>query len=162
MILKRMLLLAFPAAGLASEASAQAAASYGMQESMMGSMLRSLIDRLDQILASLPALGAYLSGLTQQFGGRETGLLIGIVAGGLAVEWLARTLLQRARVGIFERHAGESPLRAFFHGALLDACAVLALWLAARFVAGQVGAPDGVHGRLAQQILLALLYWRGF
>ena len=118
MILKRMLLLAFPAAGLASGAWAQPAASFGMQESMMGSMLRSLTDRLDQVFASLPALGAYLAGLPQQFGWRETGLLIGIVAGGLAAEWLARTLLQRARVGIFERHAGESPLRAFMHGAL--------------------------------------------
>src|SRR6188508_1534630 len=160
MILKRMLLLAFPAAGLASEAWAQPAASFGMQESMMGSMLRSLTDRLDQIFASLPMLGDYLAGLPQQFGWREAGLLIGIVAGGLAAEWLARTLLQRARVGIFERHAGESPLRAFFHGALLDACALLALWVAARFVAGQVGVPDGVYGKLAHQILLALLYWR--
>ena len=162
MILKRMLLLAFPAAGLASGAWAQPAASFGMQESMMGSMLRSLTDRLDQIFASLPALGAYLAGLPQQFGWRETGLLIGIVAGGLAAEWLARTLLQRARVGIFERHAGESPLRAFMHGALLDACALLALGVAARFVAGQLGPPDGLYGKLAHQILLGLLYWRGF
>ena len=57
MMRKRMLLLAFPATCLASEAWAQDAASFGMQESMMGSMLRSLADKLDLIFASLPALG---------------------------------------------------------------------------------------------------------
>ena len=41
-------------------------------------------------------------------------------------------------------------------------CALLALWIAARFVAGQVGDPQGVHGKIAHQILLGLLYWRGF
>jgi moderate conductance mechanosensitive channel len=162
MILKRMLLLAFSAAALACEASAQSAASFGMQESMMGSMLRSLTDRLDQVFASLPALGDYLAALPQQFGWRETALLAGIVAAGLAAEWLTRTAVQRLRVGIFERHAGESPLRAFSHGALLDALALLALWIAARFVAGQAGVAQGVYGALAHQFLVALLYWRGF
>ncbi|HYD06500.1 MAG TPA: mechanosensitive ion channel domain-containing protein [Reyranella sp.] len=162
MMRNRMLLLAFPAAGLASEASAQAARSFGMQESMMAGILRGLIGRLDQIIASLPALGAYLAGLPQQFGWRQAGLLIGIVVAGLAAEWLARTLLQKVRVGLFERHAGESPLRAFFHGAWLDAAALLALWIAAAFVARHAGAAQGVHGALAHQFLLGLLYWRGF
>src|SRR5690349_9036361 len=101
MMRNRMPLLAFPAAALPSDGWAQGAASFGMQDSMMGSMLRSLSDKLDQIFASLPALGAYLAGLPQQLGGRETALLAGIVVSGLAAEWLARALLQRLRVGIF-------------------------------------------------------------
>src|SRR5262249_46630575 len=113
------------------------------------------------IFSSLPALGAYFAALSRQFGWREMGLLVGIVVVGLAAEWLARIAVQRLRVGIFQRHAGESPMRAFFHGALLDALALLALWIAARLVALQVGA-SGVQGAIAHQILIALLYWRGF
>jgi small-conductance mechanosensitive channel len=162
MMRKPMLLLAFPAAGLASEAWAQAAGSFGMQDSMMGSMLRSLTDKLDQVLASLPALGDYLAALPLLFSWQQTALLAGIVVAGLAAEWLTRTAVQRLRVGVFERHAGESPLRAFSHGALLDALALLALWIAAAFVARHAGAAPGVYGQLAHQFLIALLYWRGF
>src|SRR6185436_6497845 len=71
-------------------------------------------------------------------------------------------LLQRARVGIFERHAGDSPLRAFVTGALLDLAALLALWVAARLMVGLLGPPDGLSGKVAHQLLLALMYWRGF
>jgi small-conductance mechanosensitive channel len=162
MILKRMLLLAFLAAVPASVARAQAAGSFGMQESMVGSMLRSLTEKLDLILSSLPALGDYVAGLPQQFSWQQTALLAGIVVAGLAAEWLTRTAVQRLRVGIFERHAGESPLRAFFHGALLDALALLALGIAAAFVARRAGVAEGVYGKLAHQFLIALLYWRGF
>ena len=54
---------------------------------MAGSMLRSLTEKLDQIFASLPALGAYFAALPQQFDWRETALLVGIVVAGLAAEW---------------------------------------------------------------------------
>jgi len=157
-----MLLLAFPAAGIASGAWGQAASSFGMQDSMMGSMLRGFTDKLDLILASLPALGDYLAGLPLLFSWQEAMLLVGIVVAGLAAEWLLRVAVQRMRVGIFERHAGESPLRAFFHGALLDALALLALTIAAAFVARHAGAAQGIYGQLAHQTLVALLYWRAF
>src|SRR3954462_8527807 len=160
---KRMLLLAFPAAGLGSEAAwGQAASSFGMQDSMMGSLLRSLTEKLAQIFASLPALGDYLAGLPLLFSWQQTALLLGIVVVGLAAEWLTRVAVQRLRVGIFERHAGESPLRAFFHGALLDALALLALGIAAALMARHAGAEQGVYGKVAHQLLVALLYWRGF
>jgi moderate conductance mechanosensitive channel len=162
MMRKRMVLLAFPAAGLASGAWAQAAGGFGMQDSMMGSMLRSLTDKLDLIFGSLPALGAYLAGLPLLFSWQQTALLLGIVVVGLAAEWLTRVAVQRLRVGIFERHAGESPLRAFFHGALLDALALLALGIAAAYVARHAGAAQGIYGKIAHQLLIALLYWRGF
>ena len=158
---KRMLLLAFPAVGLTTDAWAQAA-TFGASEGMLAPMLRELSDRIDLVFANLPAFFSYLAGLPGLLGLRGAGLLAGIVVAGLAAEWLARTLLKRARIGVFERHAGESPLRAFFHGAALDFAALLALWVAARVVAGQAGAPQGLYGTLAHQILLALLYWRGF
>src|SRR6476646_9973394 len=88
---------------------AQAAAGFGSSEGMFGTMLRSLTDRLEQIFSNLPALGDYLARLPQQFGWRETAILVGIVVAGLAAEWLARILLQRARLGICERHAGAAP-----------------------------------------------------
>jgi small-conductance mechanosensitive channel len=162
MILKRMLLLAFLAALPASLARAQAAGNFGMQESMMGSMLRSLTEKLDLILANLPALGSYLAGLPQTFGLRQALLLAGIVGAGLVAEWLLRAAVHRFKVGIFERHVGESPMRAFSHGALLDALALLALWIAAAFVARHAGAAEGIYGKLAHQFLIGLLYWRGF
>jgi small-conductance mechanosensitive channel len=164
MMRKSTFLLAFSAAVLStgSAARAQAVAGFGASEGMFGTMLRSLTDRLEQIFSNLPALGDYLARLPQQFGWREAAILVGIVVAGLVAEWLARVLLQRARLGIFERHAGESPLRAFFHGALLDAAALLALWVVARLVAGQAGDPQGMYGKVAHQILLGLLYWRGF
>jgi small-conductance mechanosensitive channel len=157
-----MLLLAFPAAGLGSEAWGQAASGFGMQDSMMGSMLRSLTDKLNLIFGSLPALGAYLAGLPRLFSWQQAALLAGIVVAGLAAEWLLRVAVQRLRVGIFERHAGESPLKAFSHGALLDALALLALGIAAGFVAGHAGAAQGIYSKIAHQLLIALLYWRGF
>src|SRR4051812_29488562 len=163
MMRKSTFLLAFSAVLSAGGAAwSQAPAGFGGSEGMFGTMLRSLTDRLELIFSNLPALGDYLARLPQQFGWRDTAILVGIVVAGLGAEWLARMLLQRARLGIFERHAGESPLRAFFHGALLDAAALLALWVAARVVAGQAGDPQGVYGKVAHQILLGLLYWRGF
>ncbi len=91
-----------------------------------------LSDRLDHTIEHIPKLGRYLLDLPEQFDSRTTGLLVGIVVVGLAVEFLARLLLRSLRSGIFTRHAGDSPLRAFLHGALLDALALAALWIAAR------------------------------
>ena len=157
-----MLLLAFPAVGLiGSDAWAQAS-TFGASEGVLAPMLRELTDRLDLVFANLPALGAYLMGLPSVIGLRGAALLVGIVVAGLVAEWLMRFLLKRARLGVFERHAGESPMRAFFHGAALDFAALLALWVTARLVAAQAGAPTGLYGILAHHILLALLYWRGF
>ena len=141
---------------------AQVVKSVGGSEGVAGMFLNTLTERVEQIFASLPALGDYLVRLPQQFGLGVTALLLGIVVAGLAAEWLARMLLQRARNGIFARHAGESPMRAFFNAALLDALALLALWIAARIAAGRVGDPHAVPGQVAHQILLGLLYWRGF
>jgi small-conductance mechanosensitive channel len=165
MMRKRTLLLALIGAVSTAPgvALAQAAKGFGAgNEGMLGTMLRSLTARFETVLASFPVLGDYLAQLPQQFGLRVTGLLLGIVAAGLAAEWLARFLLQRVRVGMFARHAGQSPMRAFFNGALLDAAALLALWFAALMMVRQVGEPQGVHGKVAHQILLGLMYWRGF
>src|SRR5579883_1077243 len=162
MMRKRMLLLAFPAVALtAADAWAQASA-FGTGSGVLAPMLRELSDRIDLVLASLPALGGYLAGLPDLIGGRSAALLVGIVVAGVAAEWLARTLLKRMRTGIFARHAGDSPLRAFFHGAALDFAALLALWIAARTVAAQVGPPHSLGETLAHYSMLGLLYWRGF
>jgi small-conductance mechanosensitive channel len=157
-----MPLLAFPAAWLIGSTAWAQASPFGTSEGVMAPALRELTDRLDLVFANLPALGAYLVGLPTLLGLRGAALLAGIVVAGLAAEALARIVLRRARIGVFERHAGESPLRAFFHGAALDFAALLALWVAARLVAGQAGAPQGLYGTIAHHILLALLYWRGF
>lgn len=143
-------------------AGAQVAKGFAANEGVLAEFLRLLAERLDQILASLPELASYLVGLPRQFSLGVTALLLGIVVAGVGAEWLARVLLQRARSGIFARHAGESPMRAFFHAALLDALALLALWIAARVVAGRVGAPESMLGQIAHQILLGVMYWRGF
>ncbi|MGE5149718.1 MAG: mechanosensitive ion channel family protein [Rhodospirillaceae bacterium] len=162
MMRKRMLLLAFPAVALTGADAWAQASPFGASSGMLAPMLRELSDRIDLVVANVPALGRYLMALPGVLGWRGFALLAGIVVAGLAAEWLARTLLKRMRTGIFARHAGESPLRAFFHGAALDFAALLALWIAARAVAGQAGAPQGLYGMLAHNVLLALLYWRGF
>lgn len=157
-----MLALAAVILAMPGIACAQAVRGFAASEGMLAEFLRLLAERLDQILASLPELASYLVGLPQQFSLGVTALLLGIVVAGVGTEWLARMLLQRARSGIFARHAGESPMRAFFHAALLDALALLALWIAARVVAGRVGAPESMFGQIAHQILLGVMYWRGF
>jgi small-conductance mechanosensitive channel len=126
----------------------------------LGPFLTILSDRIDHTIQHIPKLGRYLLGLPQQFDLRTTGLLIGIVVAGLLAEVIARQLLRRLRHSAFSRHGELSPLRAFMQGALLDAVALLALWGVARFVAGAVGDPDSVPGKVAHQVLMALLYWR--
>ncbi|HTR83571.1 MAG TPA: mechanosensitive ion channel domain-containing protein [Reyranella sp.] len=147
-----------PAGAAWAQAGKMGAAATGA----LGSFLQMLFDRLDQTWAQLPALLAYIKSLPQQFDLRTTALLIGIVVAGLAVEFVLRRLLYRRRLSIFERHADTSPLRAFLHGAWYDILALLALWLAARFVVGRVGDPASVPGKVAHQILIGLIYWRSF
>jgi small-conductance mechanosensitive channel len=145
----------------AGEAWAQVSKAFSTNGTL-GVFLNQLSDRLDHTIQHIPKLGRYLLGLPQQFDLRTTLLLIGIVVGGLVAEFLARQLLQRLRRRSFSRHSTESPLRAFLHGALLDAIALVALVVAARYIAARVGDPDTVPGKVAHQILIALLYWRGF
>ena len=146
---------------LAGHGTAWAQSAYG-GEGAFGPAVQALLDRLEHVFAHLPDLGTYLARLPPKFDLATVGLLVGIVVAGLAAEQLTRRLLHRMRHGVIDRHAGESPLRAFLHAALLDALALLALWVAARFVAGQVGDPQSLQGQIAHHTLLALLYWRGF
>lgn len=164
MMRKSTLLLTVTAAVLAmgGGALAQTGKSFSRNEGMFVVAVRSLADRIEQVIANFPALGAYVLGLPRQFGWRQTAFLIGIVVVGLAAEWATRLLLARARGGIFARHIGQSPLRAFFRAALLDAIALLALWIAARFMALEVGDPQSVEGKTAHLLLLALIDWRSF
>jgi small-conductance mechanosensitive channel len=150
----------FLAAGGA--AWAQSGKSFATNESLMTAVILSLTERFEGTIAALPGLAAWLVGLPSLFGARDGALLAGIVIVGLGVEWGARALLQRARLGIFERHAGETPMRGLMHGALLDLAALLALWVSARLMAGLLGPPESLSGKVAHQLMLALLYWRGF
>lgn len=128
----------------------------------LGPFLAQLSDQLDHTITHIPKLGRYLQDLPQQFDLRTTALLAGIVVAGLAAELITRLLLQTVRHRIFKRHSDVSPLRAFLHGALLDALAVLALWVAARLVAAQVAPADTMQGKVAEQVVLGLTYWRAF
>jgi small-conductance mechanosensitive channel len=126
----------------------------------LGSFVDMLSHRVDHTIEHIPKLGRYLLDLPDLFSVRTTLLLVGIVVVGLATELVARLLLQSVRARIYSRYAGISPLRAFLHGALLDALALLALWVAARLVALQVGDPASVQGVVAHQFLEGLIYWR--
>src|SRR5476651_101398 len=145
----------------AAPISPQAVSAFGAGGTL-GSFIAMLSDRLDHTVEHIPKLGRYLLDLPDQFDLRTTLLLVGIVVIGLAVEFLARLVLKSLQSGIFARHAGESPLRAFLHGALLDFLALVALWIAARAIAGLVGDAQSVQGKVAQQVLQALVYWRSF
>ena len=145
----------------AGVAWAQMSKAFGTNGTL-GAFLGQLSDRLGHTIQHIPKLGRYLVALPEQFDLRTTLLLVGIVVGGLAAEFLTRQLLERMRRRIFVRHSSESPLRAFLHGAWLDALALLAMIAAARFIVGQLGDPESVAGKVGQQILIALLYWRGF
>jgi hypothetical protein len=131
-------------------------------ESATGSFLTLLTDRLEFTLKQIPALGQHLANLPDIVGGRTALLLLGIVVAGLAAEYIVRLLLSRARLRGFDRLVGHSPLRAFGLAVLLDTVALLALVVAARLVLAQIGDPQGVGGRLGQEIFQALLYWRSF
>jgi small-conductance mechanosensitive channel len=170
MMRKRMLLLAFPVVALTgADAWAQAAPQSAPPISnalagagALGAFLTMLSDRLDHTVEHIPKIGRYLLALPEQFDLRTTMLLVGIVVAGLAAEFAVRFLLKSRRHGVFARHAGESPLRAFLHAAWLDGLALVALWLAARFVADTVGDGESMQGKVAHQVLVALVYWRAF
>ncbi|HYR65690.1 MAG TPA: mechanosensitive ion channel domain-containing protein, partial [Reyranella sp.] len=80
----------------------------------------------------------------------------------LAAEYAVRLLLNRARLKGFDRLVGHSPLRAFGRAFLLDLAALIALVVAGRLVLAQIGDPQSIAGRLGQEILQAVLYWRSF
>ena len=126
------------------------------------SFLTLLTERLEFTLNQLPALGRHLANLPDIVGGRTALLLLGIVVAGLAAEYVARLLLSRARLRGFDRLVGHSPLRAFGLAVLLDVVALLALVIAARLVLAQTGDPQGIGGKLGEDVFHALLYWRSF
>src|SRR5262245_54641902 len=89
-------------------------------EGATGSFLKTLSERLAFTISQIPALGAHLASLTDIVGQRTALLLLGIVAAGLAAEYIARLLLSRARIRVFDRLVHHSPLRAFGFGLLFD------------------------------------------
>ena len=125
-----------------------------------GSFLDALTVRLEVAISHFPALIAHLLRLPEIIAGARTALLLaGIVIAGLAAEYVMRLLLRGLRAGSFER---ASAVHGFLRAALLDALALAALWVAGRLVVGQIGDANGMHGRLGQQLLMVLVYWRAF
>ena len=146
---------------VANGGSAWAQTTYG-SDGPLGVALDSFFHRLDLTLGNIPGVVTYLKTLPTLFDFRVTALLVGIVIAGLAAEQAARAVLQRRRMRVFERHAGESPLRAFLHAVSFDALALLALWLVARFVVREIGTESPLHARIAHEVFVALIYWRSF
>ncbi|MFI4998550.1 MAG: mechanosensitive ion channel family protein [Reyranellales bacterium] len=141
--------------------SAVAQTAYGA-DGATGSFVKLLADRLEFTLKQIPALGTHLMHLPESVGGRTALLLLGIVVGGLAAEYVARLLLSRARLGGFDRLVGHSPLKAFGRAVLLDVLALVALAVAGRVVLAQIGVSQSVSGRLGEQVFQGLIYWRSF
>ena len=121
------------------------------------SFIRLLSERMGVTTSHIPELGRHLANLSSIFDWRSVALLVGIVVAGLAAEDLTRRLLRGLRRGIFDRHAGGSPLRAFLHGLFLDLIALLALWAAARLVIGFFADPASIPVRVAGTGLRGLL-----
>ena len=128
----------------------------------VNSFLRLLTDRGDATWSQLPAVWDYLEGLPGKFDLRSVLLLAGVVAAGLAAEWVARQLVVRVRHRIHAIGGKKTPLRALLQVMLLDGLALVALWAAGRIVLGQLGDPSSMAARIGHQFLLALLFWRGF
>lgn len=151
-------------AGFAASCVTAAAAdtAYNTDTGATGSLLKMLTERLEFTLKHFPALGTHLMGLPGQVSGRVALLLVAIVAAGLLAEFLVRLLLSRARLSGFDRLVGQSPLRAFGRALLLDVLALVALAVAGRVVLAQIGDPQGVGGKLGQQVFGAMIYWRAF
>ena len=135
---------------------AQAATNEGL-----GAFLRSVTERFDTTLHRLPELAVYVSGLPGKFDLRTLLLFVGIFVVGLTVEWLARQLLIRVRHSIHQK-GSKSPLRSLAQVMLLDGLALVAMWAAARIMVAQIGEPSSMQTRLGHQLLIALMYWRGF
>lgn len=125
-----------------------------------GAFIDAVVARLEVAISHFPALVAHLLRLPEIIAGARTALLlIGIVVAGLATEYLVRLLLRRLRESSF---GGTSAIAGFARAALLDAAAVAALWIAGRLVVGQLGDGQSLPGRLGQQLLMVLIYWRAF
>ncbi len=144
------------ASGGAAWAQAQAASNEGL-----GAFLRTVTERFDTTIHRLPELAAYVSDLPGKFDLRTILLLAGIFVVGLTVEWLARQLLIRVRHSIHQK-GSKSPLRSLAQVMLLDGLALVAMWAAARIMVAQIGEPSSMQTRLGHQLLIALMYWRGF
>src|SRR6266852_5979035 len=146
----------------ASWAGAVAAETAYSAEGGTDSFLKLLSERLEFTVQQIPALGRHLARLPEIIDGRTALLLLGIVVASLAAEYVVRLLLSRARLKGFDRLVGHSPLRAFGRALLLDLLALVALAVAGRLVLAQIGDPQSVGGRLGQDVLQAVLYWRSF
>src|SRR5205807_3208433 len=109
--------------------------------------------RIDLAFSELPEVRRFFADLGNRFDAREALLLIGVLAAGLAAEWLARQLLVRVRHRI-HGHGTKSPLRSLLQVMLLDSLALLVLWIAARAVVGQLGEPQSHLYRLGHHLLL--------
>lgn len=156
MILRLAILAGTAVLASSGAAWAQAAANEGL-----GAVLRMATERFDTTLHRLPDLAAYLSSLRAIIDGRTVLLLVGMVVAGLAAEWVARQLLIRVRHRIHQKGT-KSPLRALGQVLLLDGLALIALWVVARIIVAQIGEPSSIQTRLGHQLLIALMYWRGF
>jgi small-conductance mechanosensitive channel len=146
---------------VASMGTASAQAVYG-NDGPLGMMVNETTKRFEGTLANIPAVLAHLKSLPRLFDVADVGLLLSIVLAGLFAELFTRMVLQRARLSVFERHIGESPVRAFFHAIALDALALLALWVVARLVVRAIGPTPQLLALTAHDVLIMLLYWRGF
>lgn len=135
---------------------AQPAANEGV-----GAVLKMATERAELIVHRLPELGAYLASLSTIVDGRTLLLLIAMIVGGLATEWIARQLLIRVRHRIHSR-GNKTFLRSLAQVLLLDGLALVALWAVARIIVAQIGEPSSIQTRLGHQLLIALMYWRGF
>ena len=124
------------------------------------SFLDVVTAKVEVAISHFPALIAHLLRLPEIISGARTALLLAaIVIAGLAVEYVVRLLLRSVRNGSF---GGASAVHGFVRAFVLDAVALAALWIAGRLVVGQMGDSHSIGGRLGQQLLMVLLYWRGF
>ena len=146
--------------GSSGSAWAQAKATTANGEGL-SAFLRVLTERVDITFSQLPDVWRFFAGVVHRFEAREFALLVGIIVAGLAAEWVARQLLVRVRHRIHGR-LSKTPLRSLLQVMLLDGLALVALWIAARAVVGLLGDPQSHLARLGHQLLLALVYWRGF
>jgi len=152
---------AFAALVVAGGGTAWAQAKgYGGAEGL-AAFLRLLTDQIEVTFSRLPEVGRFVADLARRSDARTVALLGGVIAAGLVAEWLARQLLVRVRHRI-HGHGSKSPLRSLLQVMLLDGLALVALWVAARAMVGQLGDPQSTASRVGHQLVVALVYWRAF
>jgi small-conductance mechanosensitive channel len=127
-----------------------------------GTLLDVVSGRLELTISHFSGLAAHVARLPELIGGRTVLLLVGMLVAGLAAEYLVRWLLKGVRVRGFGRLTADSALHGFWRAVLFDALAVVAFWVAGRFVLGQIGDSQSVGGKLGQIFLMGLIYWRVF